>query len=348
MLKKYISFLILILVFNINNAQCWFTDFLKYQDEASLEFKTFAKENADSYKAYQLLYDEGLVDLGRSVDNLRTVTNNLDEIKKAGSYESWIKTVKSIFDDPDVESYVKNLTQNWSDSQKNIFEDALASSLIDKINNAIGTKLYSKYEEISYELMQWAKNKFFPNNSGWAEFAQYSGRKEYFKTWRFVIHMKQSPSLINISLGSRQAPLQSYAGNLNSTSFSDFFTRGFISVEGISNMTDPKDWLPLVGKTLKKSYDHGGKIYFHTDLITDLRALYDPNNPFFNGGTITELRYLVDNGLFDKGLIEFRLGYDQLSVSKIKELEESIDKYKKLVIENPDIGSFKDAFNIRF
>ncbi|MEW7291730.1 hypothetical protein [Aquimarina sp. 2304DJ70-9] len=272
------------------------------------------------------------------------ITNKPDEVvvnfKRTSS--------SSIYSDSNVEKHVNRIIDSWSNSQKALFDEAIETTLLDKINIAKASTTYSKQERVSYEVMDWARTTLFPGNNGWANFAQSVERKEFFKDWRFVFFMNKSNPPINISLGVRSSSLKSYADKLYSTSFSDFYTRGFISTEGITLMTDIEDWLKLVAQSIKKSHDRGGKIFFHTDDLTDFKALYDTSSEFFKGGTITELRYLVDNGLVDKRLVEFRLGEESLSAPKLKEIEEAIENYKQLIIDNPEMGSFKGMFNINY
>jgi len=195
--------------------------------------------------------------------------------------------------------------------------------------------------------MQWAKNNLFNNdNRAWLIFASNSDRKYQFAAWRFVFFLKDNPKYINISLGSRDV-VKNLAKKLESTSFEDFNLRGFITEEGIQNMTEMNDWLKPVAKTIHKSYTRGGKIYFHTDLISDFKALYDPKHPNFRGGTITELRYLADNGLIDKGVVEFRLGNSLLPADKVQEIKDAIKKYW-IYLEENDISSFKGMFGINY
>ncbi len=250
---------------------------------------------------------------------------------------------------PDLYDYISVVISKWNDIQKDKFKEALSTSFIEKLANLKGTELYSKDEALIYEIISWTKNELYVGNiDDWNHFVRNTHSKGfYFKTWRYVLHMKSSPSLINVSLGMRDHGLVNFAKKLNSTSMNDFYTRGFISNPNLSNIKDPKEWLPLVLQAVKKSYDQGGKIYFHLDGL-DIKALYQEMHPNFNGGTITELRCMIDNKLIDKGFVEFRLGYDTLNMNELQDLENAILKYRNLQKEKPQIGSFKGAFNINF
>ncbi|WP_299462061.1 polymorphic toxin-type HINT domain-containing protein [uncultured Microscilla sp.] len=129
---------------------------------------------------------------------------------------------------------------------------------------------------------------------------------------------------------------------------------GKVAVQSdVIKATDPKkpmpmdEWLKPVAKTIKKSYSCGGKIYYHTDLIDDFRALYDPQHPFFAGSSMTELRYLADNELIAKGAVEFRGGSQPLPASKVQEIQDAINKYQKYV-KDKGRRSFKGAYGIHF
>jgi len=246
--------------------------------------------------------------------------------------------------------YVMNVISTWENSYKESFYNDLSNGLADKINNPIEKPLYTRYERISFEVMDWLKRNFFPDGPKWSIYAQNIDRMNFFKSWRYVLSMDKNSGHINISLGSRESDLKAYARNLSSTSFYDFYARGFITSDKILTLEDPKEWMPLVAQTIKKSYIHQGKIYFHLDELSDFRALYDRNNPFFKKGSMTELRYLIDNGLVDKGKVEFRIGYNALTGTSLNDLQQAILLHKQNVIQLPidQYGSFKDAFGISY
>ncbi|WP_299462067.1 hypothetical protein [uncultured Microscilla sp.] len=196
--------------------------------------------------------------------------------------------------------------------------------------------------------MTWARKAFFKSNEPWLDFAKSSKVRMYFRAQRFVMFMNKPNPPISVSLGSREADIPYFAKALNSTSFHDFYLRGFITRDDLLQLSKLDDWLPLVAKSVKKSYDRGGTIYYHLDLLTDFKALYDRKSPNHKGGSITELRYLIDNGLCDKGVVHFRLGYNPLPANKAKDLNDAINKYKKFVAKDPDKRSFRGKFNIYF
>jgi len=254
------------------------------------------------------------------------------------------------FSDPDVANYVRVITSSWNNEYKTAFQKALLGSLFDKINGAKGSKLYSKYERVSFEIMDWARREFFPNNRGWATFATEDGRRPFFRAWRYVLFMDMNPNHINISLGlANGVELSRSAKKLKSTYYGDFYTRGFIKTDGIVGENNLSIWFPLVAQTIKKSYDNGGKIYFHMDGI-DIDALYDLNHVDFDGGTMTELRYLIDNGLIEKGRVEFRLGDDILPQSQQIQLNNAIERHKNNVNTLPknEYGSWKGMYDINY
>lgn len=295
-----------------------------------------------------MLYDDGAKELRKNIDALRRVTGNLDGIKKVGSYNDW--------------KYTQIITEKWPQKYRDELNEALKSSLGEKIRLSKGTQAYSKDEKIIYELMEWTQKKYYPMKEvkvagrkmqvpvGWAAFAQADSKKGYFAIARYVRAMREtSPPPISISLGSRQNELlKVHPTNLNSTSFLHFFEKGFTSVQGVARAETPaKVWLEGVAQSIKRSYDHGGKIYFHIDFITDFKALYDPKHTNFKGGTITELRYLADNGLVTRGAVEFRLGNNPVSASKVKEIQNAINEYWKYLKVAKET-SFRGAFNIHF
>ena len=253
----------------------------------------------------------------------------------------------SLFVDAETEDWVNFVIKNWDDDYKQVFNQTLSGPLLDKINKAQMSPYYSKHEKISHEILGWAKDRLFKNNNkAWLNFAQSSSNREHFKTWRYVIFMSKPNPPISISLGSRKADIQKYARSVNSTSFKDFFLRGFISNDRFLEMELWQDWLPLVAKAINKSFKNGGKIYYHLDLIDDVRALYDSSSPFFKGGTITELRYLIDNNLYDLGKVEFRLENNILSGDRLKELEDAIQAYKNS--NNKIQGTFTGMFGYKY
>ncbi len=228
------------------------------------------------------------------------------------------------------QNLVKQIISSWSSSRKELFLQSISGPVASRINSISETTLITKDEKIVFEVMNWARTNFFANNlNQFPGFANTALRKEYFKDFRYVYFINQKNSRINVSLGSRQGPAGNAASQLGSTIWNKLWTHGFMSTENIENLTQIDQWLPLVARSIQKSVGRGGKIFYHTDLIDDFTALYDNTNSFFGGGTITELRYLIDAGLFDTpGKVEFRLGEEILSGQRLADLKAAVTTYK--------------------
>ena len=160
--------------------------------------------------------------------------------------------------------------------------------------------------------------------------------------------MRKGNPKINIMLGVKSSSLKSNGDALNATIYRNFYAHGFVGETDIITTSDYAIWMPLVAETIKKSRDNGGKIFIQLEDLTDISALYNKNSPYYNGGTVTEIRYIVDNGLWDNGFAEFRLGKNRLSDDMQKEMNEAINKWKELRDTDPREYSWKGKFNINY
>ena len=254
-----------------------------------------------------------------------------------------------------IESYVNQVLDSWRHDTYliNQFSDALKNdpTLYNRINNAQDGKYYRQLEYVCFELIDWLVKK---KNLSFEDMMTYSFSKypiaknrewhRYYKNWRYVKNVTGTHPITNISLGSRTAIAGvEYNSAINSTSMAGLWAKGFAIVKGIENISNPKQWLPIVGQAAWKVWWEGGKIYVHLDELVDFKALYDRTSPFFNKGTITEIRYLADNNLIKMGTVEFRLNNIPLDQAKLNELMNAIDKYQK-----GGFGNYKGAFNIKF
>jgi len=102
------------------------------------------------------------------------------------------------------------------------------------------------------------------------------------------------------------------------------------------------DGLPLVAISVKKSYDHGGQIYIHFDgVVKDFIGINSKDDDFFKERLAAEPRYLIDNGLVDKGRVEFFLGANPLPANLQKKLAAAIQERKYRVKHYPNVKENK-------
>lgn len=124
----------------------------------------------------------------------------------------------------------------------------------------------------------------------------------------------------------------------------NFKNEGFVLTDKITqNNITPTEVLNEVSTAIKKSIDNNGKVYVHMDGFIEFDAIHDLNNVFHTKATMTEIRYLIDNGIWDAGKVEFRLGKEVLSRNQMDALEAAIATHKSNV-ETGVSGTFK-GFN---
>lgn len=90
-MKKLLKIILLLLVFLISssfNSKCWFTSLQDDLKAGSTEFKSFIKNNEESFVSYEILYNQAPA-LKTNVEELKLVSKNLDEINKTGGYLKW-------------------------------------------------------------------------------------------------------------------------------------------------------------------------------------------------------------------------------------------------------------------
>lgn len=248
--------------------------------------------------------------------------------------------------DPRNQRLVEDIISSWNPAQRERFLENLTDSpLAARINaaedRANSTLLFTRSQITMHEVMDWSRNTLFVDNiAGFKQFAESNARVQYYQEWRFVTFIGNKNSLINVSLGIRESSAGYHSSVLKSSFFTDFFNNGFISNPNLPAIANIDIWLPLVARTIQKSTQKGGKIYFHADGIDDFAALYDNANEFFGSGTMTELMYLIDSGLYDiPGKVEFRLGPDVLSGQRLTELNDAVQIYK----QSEFFGTHRDA-----
>lgn len=243
--------------------------------------------------------------------------------------------------------WVDHVRKYLPEEQRKILDENFPKSLETKIKKAKRTKNISEYEAVVYEVMEWTRQNIKGN---FLSFSKDGEWKKMMRCWSWTANMRRSNPKINVLLGSRQGGLPAYTTRLKASYFEDFHRYGLIIEpdEPIRNMKDKNKWLPHVSKAIKRSYDNGGKVFFQLNQLDNLDALYNPKSNFFSGGTLTEIRYVVDNGLWDKGLVKFWLGEREVTASKLLEIEDAINKWKIYRDSNPTKRSFKNWGGISF
>ncbi len=169
------------------------------------------------------------------------------------------------------------------------------------------------------------------------------------KGWRFVYNVIQTTPNphINVSLGIRGDKLKDYEPQFHSTSCYSFYRKGFLEVEDVmANQVPFNTWMPLL-QAMYKAYKAGGEIYFHLDGL-DLTALYTKMHGHFNGGTLTELRFLIEKKLFQKpdgtNFVEFKMNGNNLTLAKQLELDDAIAEWKNKVASKDIYTNFSRLF----
>lgn len=130
----------------------------------------------------------------------------------------------------------------------------------------------------------------------------------------------------DISLGAKNY-VKKAAKATNSVSYHHMFIKGFTQHE--IRLNGPmKDWLPGVQQAISTAVSNGGKINFHFDSLTDLSAVFDKTNTNFLGGSMTELRYLIDSDNISNTTFYNNMG-GEVSESILNQLETAIKTYKE-------------------